>query len=1173
MNEKRPTCETVHSCSTNVNTMFATTPGRRRTPGRKNVAKRRTGSKKTNAVTGSRVQQLRRRRYRANEQQERDLNNSISSVGASRDVNLSTEIAPFADTRRQATPPKRPRRLRVREVIESKENEYVVERCGLLPRRLADALASNMDESIENASAKVDSSGWAVAIESGRIFVWHLNFDAVSTSNPLEHPTKTYILDFPAPIHPHNAVDRVSLVLGQSSAECPGVVAVSASGLVRYWPSADGKEVRECRAIPSSEEMYSSRTSLSSSPETCSSIHTYRRLRSFLVSTSRGRLIRIQVSSGGMSVEGELTSRETSSSASTLLGRLSGVLGLEQSQSMSSPFLASSSRVTRTLVVSSEPDALYVLRFGNTPRDLMLESFDLPSHKFMFDWPLGQQLDDSNRTLRQCCAFDSSSLLLLTINNVTKRFETLLLNMRSSGPRIATQCCVDLGPGDPRVDSVSIVAAHPIFYALRTHKRSAGRQTFVTVATPTRILTELRRPIAATLGVGEAFHGLCILDVSDDIAVLITPVISSAPRNTASASSRASDNLVATLLLDESLSDAADVSSRLCQESSRNGFAACVKRASLLILGNDEGDEEKEEDVTSENDAGDSTYLKDLQGHHPELVQHRLTKKRARHERMLARLRDANLWHALQASVRESLADHGEMLRLAEAIGSILNKGAAHRHTLLEAMSRSCKADKSAIVQDVFFTNIARSIEMFMSFLVEAADVDCKKRPIEERTDVVKYVNSALRFARNAVLSYDRSRYVDSSSKSRWFPDRLDDALRQQIDKILAHVQALDNVSSQAPPRHRREDVLLRVRRDFLVDLAVVMEMLLPNSSLKRLDACMRYLVEGSAGDAELETTTLNLAIRFEHVISVAHLLQDRPRDLSRALGKARATGSHLKLAHATFDRFCETDRLKDLIDSVVFDSEMWSEIWPYVSTKRPEVAWIVALEAFGDYDEGTTSLSDEHVGTMPPRAIESVEIAMKSDDVRDVRTKRLLLSVGRLMEMLTPSGNIDSSPRFRDALQREIRPQESLPRDRGGDDSSAPLDPRRIIECILGSQDGQCAHGLLRALKIYRKTVRDTDAIPEAWMRIRERIWSGLFGLNLDLWANAESERRSAKISDKDLGRKISNSGLFAGVRLCPDGHGALTEDLLKKLCEKSKIESSKVVSIAVQYALRQSR
>ena len=60
-----------------------------------------------------------------------------------------------------------------------------------------------------------------------------------------------------------------------------------------------------------------------------------------------------------------------------------------------------------------------------------------------------------------------------------------------------------------------------------------------------------------------------------------------------------------------------------------------------------------------------------------------------------------------------------------------------------------------------------------------------------------------------------------------------------------------------------------------------------------------------------------------------------------------------------------------------------------------------------------------------------------------------------------------------------------------------------------------------------------------------------------MSLWRDALEERSRGRISEKDLARRVRESGLYQGLLVCPDGPGALNAKDLKDLCDRAGVDT----------------
>ena len=118
---------------------------------------------------------------------------------------------------------------------------------------------------------------------------------------------------------------------------------------------------------------------------------------------------------------------------------------------------------------------------------------------------------------------------------------------------------------------------------------------------------------------------------------------------------------------------------------------------------------------------------------------------------------------------------------------------------------------------------------------------------------------------------------------------------------------------------------------------------------------------------------------------------------------------------------------MRDLF--VLFDRTIWAQIWDYVRAYDSDIAtWVVGLELF------------EHQNGIVRDARERVEQRAKREDRNlDLRTKRVMLSIARLMDLMDGS---NSSSISKSNLQ-DVRVQETI---LSGTDRSESLSPVHIL-------------------------------------------------------------------------------------------------------------------------------
>ena len=133
-------------------------------------------------------------------------------------------------------------------------------------------------------------------------------------------------------------------------------------------------------------------------------------------------------------------------------------------------------------------------------------------------------------------------------------------------------------------------------------------------------------------------------------------------------------------------------------------------------------------------------------------------------------------------------------------------------------------------------------------------------------------------------------------------------------------------------------------------------------------------------------------------------------------------------LARALFDHFYKQHRLRDLF--VLFDRTIWAQIWDYVRAYDSDIAtWVVGLELF-EYKDGIVKDARERVE----------QRAKREDRNLDLRTKRVMLSIARLMDIVDGS---DSTSVSKSNLQ-DVRVQETV---LSGTDRSESLSPVSLEE------------------------------------------------------------------------------------------------------------------------------
>ena len=359
----------------------------------------------------------------------------------------------------------------------------------------------------------------------------------------------------------------------------------------------------------------------------------------------------------------------------------------------------------------------------------------------------------------------------------------------------------------------------------------------------------------------------------------------------------------------------------------------------------------------------------------------------------------------------------------AEIVAEALETYRTHRDTLIRAMRR-CVRSESAIVQDEFFSRLTLMSELPQALVEEIFPSVGRKLGNIETIKSLQFVN-ALFYRLKAKPSYE--------------------TLRDLASRVRAFVRSIMNQTTSSAEMD--DELTIRLQVTSLSSLCDTIELLRPKR--EHLEECLSTLRRYARMSDQLFVRVQSLAVDLGmfffccsflsssihivqpcagHAKSMAELLENNEMELRRHLYDNKDKTKCADLARALFDHFYKQHRLRDLF--VLFDRTIWAQIWDYVRAYDSDIAtWVVGLELF-EYKDGIVKDARERVE----------QRAKREDRNLDLRTKRVMLSIARLMDIVDGS---DSTSVSKSNLQ-DVRVQETV---LSGTDRSESLSPVSLEE------------------------------------------------------------------------------------------------------------------------------
>jgi hypothetical protein len=356
--------------------------------------------------------------------------------------------------------------------------------------------------------------------------------------------------------------------------------------------------------------------------------------------------------------------------------------------------------------------------------------------------------------------------------------------------------------------------------------------------------------------------------------------------------------------------------------------------------------------------------------------------------------------------------------------------------------------NESAIVQDEFFSRLTLMSELPQALVEEIFPSVGRKLGNIETIKSLQFVN-ALFYRLKAKPSYE--------------------TLRDLASRVRAFVRSIMNQTTSAAEMD--DELTIRLQVTSLSSLCDTIELLRPKR--EHLEECLSTLRRYARMSDQLFVRVQSLAvdlgmffslffflllvqhtsyIRTGHAKSMAELLENNEMELRRHLYDNKDKTKCADLARALFDHFYKQHRLRDLF--VLFDRTIWAQIWDYVRAYDSDIAtWVVGLELF-EYKDGIVKDARERVE----------QRAKREDRNLDLRTKRVMLSIARLMDIVDGS---DSTSVSKSNLQ-DVRVQETV---LSGTDRSESLSPVSLEKFVfsnttLSRVPHQCIHTLIHTHK-----------------------------------------------------------------------------------------------------------
>ena len=682
----------------------------------------------------------------------------------------------------------------------------------------------------------------------------------------------------------------------------------------------------------------------------------------FLVSTSKGRIVRIVRDANLGQIKTQAFHISNASSSSSFLG-LSSLFGGGSSSSSTS---TTSSPIRKLLVANKD---LIVLR-----ETFLLECYDI------FTSNLKWKMDSV-----QCVSFSKSSSLLYVLDT------NGVLNSVTTNHHQTTKRLTRILDDDEKQNKKTL-SLHITSDAIFVVSEEESEKMLVRIFDlKSHDLISLPHLIRGGLGSGPCRDSLCILDDEDDVVLCVER-----KRRVGGDGNKDEKQQ------DEEFEE---------KEKTQNTTTTTTTRTNIIresdeILGDRHNNERTRTSSSIGGARGADPIFKDFRkerlGHYPELVRHRIQSKRQQHERLRVRLRDQGVIHNLTKREMQHLERNEKYIADADIVAEALETYRGHRDTLIRAMRR-CVRSETAIVQDEFFSRLTLMSELPQALVEEIFPPVGRKLGNVDTVKSLQFVN-ALFCRLKARPSYETLR--DLASRVRAFVRSI----------IISKTEMMD------------DELTIRLQVTSLLSLCDTVELLNPRK--EDLEECLGILRRYAKMNDHLFVRVQSLAVDLCHAKSMAELLENDAAELRRHLYDNKNNNNNTKdLARALFDHFYKQRRLRDLF--ALFDRTIWAQIWDHVRAFDSDIAaWIVGLELF------------EHQQGIVRDARERVERRAKREDRNlDLRTKRVMLSIARLMEIVDVSSS--SSSLSKSNLQ-DVRVQETVLSGKDNSESLSPVCRRR---------------------------------------------------------------------------------------------------------------------------------